>query len=51
MSPDEIEWIMRQSTWSLEVEGQHPATPSVPKSYTSPITNIFFFMLLQISFN
>ena len=24
MSPDEIEWIMRQSTWSLEVEGQHP---------------------------
>ena len=23
MSPDEIEWIMRQSTWSLEVEGQH----------------------------
>ena len=24
MGPDEIEWIMRQSTWSLEVEGQHP---------------------------
>ena len=24
MSPDEIEWIMQQSTWSLEVEGQHP---------------------------
>jgi hypothetical protein len=24
MSPDEIEWIMRQSTWSLEVEEQHP---------------------------
>ena len=24
MSPDEIEQIMRQSTWSLEVEGQHP---------------------------
>lgn len=24
MSPDEIEWITRQSTWSLEVEGQHP---------------------------
>lgn len=23
MSPDKIEWIMRQSTWSLEVEGQH----------------------------
>ena len=23
MSPDEIEWIMCQSTWSLEVEGQH----------------------------
>ena len=24
MGPDEIEWIMLQSTWSLEVEGQHP---------------------------
>ena len=24
MSPDEIEWIMRQAAWSLEVEGQHP---------------------------
>ena len=24
MSPDEIEWIMQQSTWSLEVEGHHP---------------------------
>ena len=23
MSPDEIEWIMRQAAWSLEVEGQH----------------------------
>ena len=24
MGPDEIEWIMLQSTWSLEVEGQRP---------------------------
>ena len=24
MGPDEIEWIMLQSTWSLEVERQHP---------------------------
>ena len=24
MGSDEIVWIMRQSTWSLEVEGQHP---------------------------
>ena len=24
MSPDEIEWIMLQAAWSLEVEEQHP---------------------------
>ena len=24
ISPNEIEWIMRQAAWSLEVEGQHP---------------------------